>query len=115
MTQPEDDDQSRPLAAILEHLTRLGEAGLRINDGLELDAVLQRVLDGARALTGARYGVLTTLDGAGRMTETVAHVCRPTSGRIHGRRRESAGMGTVRRAEHRSTGAARPPPRRVRS
>ena len=36
-----------------------------INDGLELDEVLQRVLDGARALTGARYGVLTTLDGAG--------------------------------------------------
>ena len=72
MTQPEADDRSRPPAALPERLARLGEAGLRISDGLELDAVLQRVLDSARALTGARYGVLTTLDDAGRMEDFLA-------------------------------------------
>ena len=72
MTQPEADDRSHPPAALPERLARLGEAGLRISDGLELDAVLQRVLDGARALTSARYGVLTTLDGAGRMEDFLA-------------------------------------------
>ena len=77
MTQPEVHDQSRPLAAILERLTRLGEAGLRINDGLELDEVLQRVLDGARALTGARYGVLTTLDGDGKVEDFLASGLSP--------------------------------------
>ena len=82
MTQPEADDQSRPLAAILERLTRLGEAGLRINDGLELDAVLQRVLDGARALTGARYGVLTTLDDMGRMEDFLATGLSPEEARL---------------------------------
>ena len=60
------------MAALLERLTRLGEASLRVNDGLELDAVLQRVLDGARALTGANYGVLTTLDDAGRVEDFMA-------------------------------------------
>ncbi len=82
MTQPEVHDHSHPLAAILERLTRLGEAGLRINDGLELGAVLQRVLDGARALTGARYGVLTTLDDAGRMEDFLATGLSPEEARL---------------------------------
>ena len=57
------------MASLPERLTRLSEASLRINDGLELDEVLQRVLDGARSLTGARYGLLTTLDDAGNMED----------------------------------------------
>ena len=48
-----------------------------INDGLELDEVLQRVLDGARALTGARYGVLTTLDGAGGIEDFLSSGLSP--------------------------------------
>ena len=65
-----------------ERLARLGEAGLRINDGLELDAVLQRVLDGARALTGARHGVLTTLDDMGRMEDFLATGLSPEEARL---------------------------------
>ena len=48
-----------------EHLSRLSEASLRINESLDFDQVLQGVLDSARSLTGARYGVMTLLDDAG--------------------------------------------------
>ncbi len=63
----ERDERGRRIEALQERLTRLSEASLRINDSLDLDVVLQRVLDSARALTGARYGVMTTLDESGRI------------------------------------------------
>jgi len=39
---------------------------MRINESLELHAVLQGVLDSARSLTDARYALITTLDGSGQ-------------------------------------------------
>ena len=42
------------------------EASLRINESLDFGTVLRGVLDSARSLTGARYGVITLLDDAGR-------------------------------------------------
>ena len=50
-----------------ERLSRLSQASLRIAGDLDLDTVLQETVDGARALTGARYGVLAVLDGAGHV------------------------------------------------
>ena len=41
-------------------------AMLRIGASLDLDTVLQEIVDGARALTGAHYGVIATVDEAGR-------------------------------------------------
>ncbi len=52
--------------ALRDRLSRLSRASLRINESLEFDAVLQSVLDSARSLTGARYGVLTLLDETGQ-------------------------------------------------
>ncbi len=52
--------------ALRDRLSRLSRASQCINESLEFDAVLQRVLDSACALTGARYGVLTLLDEAGQ-------------------------------------------------
>ena len=49
------------MAALRERLSRLSEASLRINESLELDAVLQGVLDSARSLTDARYALITTM------------------------------------------------------
>ena len=46
-------------------LWRLSEALLRINESLDIDTVLQKVLDSARDLTGARYGVIATIDERG--------------------------------------------------
>ncbi len=52
-----------------ERLSLLAEASLRINESLELEAVLQSVLDSARSLTNARYGVLVLVDGSGEIEE----------------------------------------------
>ncbi len=67
MTQPDGRDQQ--IAALRERLSRLSDASLRINESLDLDAVLQGVLDSARALTGARYALITTLDDSGQVED----------------------------------------------
>ena len=46
-------------------LSELVAAILRISEDLDVDVVLQEVVDGARSLTGARYGAITTLDDDG--------------------------------------------------
>ncbi len=48
-----------------DRLSRLSEASLRINETLEFDNVLQEVVESARTLTGARYGMMATLDQPG--------------------------------------------------
>ncbi len=60
-----------------ERLTRMSEASLRINDSLELNEVLQMALDSARSLTGAPYGVMTTLDEAGQVEDFLASGLTP--------------------------------------
>ena len=52
-----------------DRLSRLSEASLRINESLDLDTVLQEVLDSARTLTEARYGVITLVDEDGRVED----------------------------------------------
>ena len=59
------DERDRRIGELEERLSRLSEASLRINESLDFDTVLQKVLDSARALTGARYGVIATMDEAG--------------------------------------------------
>ena len=64
------EDQPEPEAAMLrDRLSRLSEASLRINETLDLESVLQSVLDSARSLTNARYGVITTLSESGEVVE----------------------------------------------
>ena len=48
-----------------DRLTRLSEASLRINETLEFDNVLQEVVESARTLTAARYGMIATLNQSG--------------------------------------------------
>ena len=43
---------------LLDRLSKLSEANLRINESLDFDTVLQGVIDSARSLTNARYGAL---------------------------------------------------------
>ena len=59
------DHRDRQIQALQERLSRLSEASLRINESLDFDTVLQGVLDSARSLTVARYGVMTLLDDGG--------------------------------------------------
>ena len=63
--------------ALRSRLSRLSEASLRITETLDLDTILQGVIDGARSLTGARYGALLILDDAGRMQDLVTSGMTP--------------------------------------
>ena len=61
----ESDTPSPETEPPRDRLSRLSEASLRINETLEFDDVLQEVVESARTLTGARYGMMATLDQSG--------------------------------------------------
>ena len=65
----QSDELELENVALRERLSQLSEASLRINESLDFDTVLQGVLDSARSLTGARYGVITLLDDEGRLQD----------------------------------------------
>ncbi len=75
MPHPEPRDQE--LQTLRERLSRLSEASLRINESLDFDKVLQGVLDSARSLTDARYGVMTIHDGGGQVDNFLASGMSP--------------------------------------
>ena len=58
------DDLRQENAALRERIAKLSDAVLRVSASLDLDTVLREVVDSARALTGARYGMIATIDGA---------------------------------------------------
>ena len=58
---PPDAGQERE-----DRLSRMNRASVRITETLDLDAVLQGVVDGARFLTGARHGGVTVLEDGGQ-------------------------------------------------
>ena len=60
-------DLRQRIESLEDRLARLSNAVLRVSSSLDLDTVLREVVDSARALTGARYGVIATVDGAGRI------------------------------------------------
>ena len=60
------DHRDRRIAELEARLSRLGQASLRITGDLNLDSLLQGVLDSARSITGARYGVIALHDGEGK-------------------------------------------------
>ncbi len=59
------DELAEENHALRERLSKLAEASLRITEDLDFNSVLQGVLDSARSLTGARYGVIALHDDAG--------------------------------------------------
>ena len=61
----ERDDATQGTKVPRQHDATLRAAILRVGASLDLDTVLREVVNGARAMTGARYGVITTVDGAG--------------------------------------------------
>ena len=67
MTQSDDAtrDSAHDNGAAGERAAALGAAILRINASLDVDTVLGEAVESARALTGARYGVIATVDEAG--------------------------------------------------
>ena len=60
------DDPGRLIEELRERISKLSGASLRISESLDLEAVLHEVVDSARALIGARYGAIVTIDESGR-------------------------------------------------
>ena len=60
-----------------DRISRLSAAVLRISASLDLDTVLREVVESARALTGARRGVITTHDERGQARDFVSSGITP--------------------------------------
>ncbi len=71
------DELRRENEALRDRISRLSAAVLRISASLDVNTVLHEVVDSACALTGARYGVITTVDGAGQPQEFVTSGLTP--------------------------------------
>ena len=65
------DELSRENEALRERIARLNAAILRISASLDVDTVLNEIVYNARVLTGARYAVITTIDHAGQLEDSV--------------------------------------------
>ena len=65
------DELRRENAALRERMSRLSAAILRISASLDLDTVLREIVESARALTGARVGVIATVDENGQVRDFV--------------------------------------------
>ena len=68
---PNPDDTLSALTAARERTAALSAAILRTNASLDLATVLREAVDTARALTAARYGIITTVDESGAVREFV--------------------------------------------
>ena len=71
------DDVSRENEVLRVRIATLHAAILRINSSLDLDTVLHEVVDSARALTGARYGLIATVDESGQSRDVVTSGLTP--------------------------------------
>ena len=67
-----DERDQQKIETLQNRLSKLSEASLRINESLDLDTVLQGILDSARSLTDARYGVIITLDDSRQVEDFLA-------------------------------------------
>ena len=65
-------EREQQIETLQNRLSKLSEASLRINESLDFDTVLQEILDSARSLTDARYGVLISLDNSGQVEDFLA-------------------------------------------
>ena len=61
----ETSESARTIEALRARISALSTAILRISASLEVTTVLQEAVDSARALTGARYGLIATIDEDG--------------------------------------------------
>ena len=71
------DELEHQIEALQQRVSTLCAAVLRISASLDLDTVLHEVVESARALTGARYGAITTVDEAGQPQEFIASGITP--------------------------------------
>ena len=61
----------RRIETLEDRISKLSAAVLRISASLDLETVLREIVDSARELTGARFGLITTVDDAGQPQDFV--------------------------------------------
>ena len=81
----------RRIETLEDRISQLSAAVLRISASLDLEAVLREIVDSACELTGARYGLITTVDDSGQPQDFVTAGLTPDqhtdmAARIDGRR-----------------------------
>ena len=65
------DELRQEIEALRNRLSKLSEASVRVSESLDVNTVLHEVVGSARALTGARYGVIVTIDESGKPQDFV--------------------------------------------
>ena len=65
------DDHRKQIDELRDRISRLSAASVRISASLDLGTVLREVVDSARSLTGARYGLITTTGDEGQVQDFV--------------------------------------------
>ena len=68
----EVDELRSEIEALRARLGRLCEACLRINETLDVKTVLSEVVENARTLTEARYGIITVNDDSGSIPDCIS-------------------------------------------
>ena len=68
---PNPDSLKRENEALRDCISKLSAAGLRVSASLDLGTVLREAVEGACELTGARYGVIATIDELGQIQDVV--------------------------------------------
>ena len=74
----ETDGMLREIESLQTRLSGLSEASRLVSESLDLDVVLQKVIDSARSLTGARYGALLTYEQSGAIQDFITSGISPT-------------------------------------
>ena len=71
------DVLAREVEALRSRLSRMAEVTARINASLEFETVLQGVLDSARSLAGARYGLIFMVNESGEIQDLLTSGLAP--------------------------------------
>ena len=79
-----DDALRRENETLRSRFAKMNEVNRRIAEIWDLDAVLQEIVDGARSLTGARYGAVGVFDGSGQIEEFITSGITPEQRRMLG-------------------------------
>ena len=66
------DEPMQEIEVLRDRISKLTAASLRISASLDLDTVLSEVVESARVLTGAGYGVITTIGDSGQPEDFVS-------------------------------------------
>ena len=65
------EELRREIEALRDRISRLSAASLRISASLDVNVVLREIVESARPLTDARYGIIATIDDSGQIQEFV--------------------------------------------